>query len=206
MPIRFFCPFGHLLVVPDHRAGKKGRCPTCDQKVSVPAPTPVPLGGGGKPLLSGPDGPVRRDPAPPTMNLGFEPDDHFERWFGPLPGAASSDPAVPPPQPVESSRLPALDLFSAAPPSAGLASAAPSGVGGAAAPSPGSFSGPSVPAPGSKSERAFPSSPGSAVPRKAPATEAAPSPAAEKGKGKEKPYRGVDIDDLLADIPDEPRG
>lgn len=179
MPIRFFCPFGHLLVVPDHRAGKKGRCPTCDQKVYVPAPTPVPLGGGGKPLLSGPDGPVRRDPAPPTMNLGFEPDDHFERWFGPLPGSASSDPAVPSPQPVESSRLPALDLFSSAPPSADTPSSAASA------------------ALGSKHE--------SSIPRKPVAKEPSTSPSKEKGK--EKPYqRAVDIDDLLGDIPDEPRG
>jgi hypothetical protein len=42
MAIRFLCPFGHHLVVPDNRAGKKGRCPTCQQKVIVPVPNPVP--------------------------------------------------------------------------------------------------------------------------------------------------------------------
>jgi len=40
--IRFLCPEGHRLIVPDHRAGKKGRCPTCQQKVLVPVPEPVP--------------------------------------------------------------------------------------------------------------------------------------------------------------------
>lgn len=41
MAIRFLCPFGHHLVVPDNRAGKKGRCPECQQKVIVPVPNPV---------------------------------------------------------------------------------------------------------------------------------------------------------------------
>ena len=44
MPVRFLCPFGHKLVVPDHRAGKKGRCPTCHQKVIVPVANPLPSG------------------------------------------------------------------------------------------------------------------------------------------------------------------
>jgi hypothetical protein len=42
MPIHFLCPFGHQLVVPDERAGKKGRCPVCHQKVYVPVPNPQP--------------------------------------------------------------------------------------------------------------------------------------------------------------------
>ncbi|HEX3659222.1 MAG TPA: hypothetical protein VHV55_25765 [Pirellulales bacterium] len=40
MPIRFYCPLGHRLVVPDERAGKKGRCPQCHQKVYVPVAEP----------------------------------------------------------------------------------------------------------------------------------------------------------------------
>ncbi|MBX7165984.1 MAG: hypothetical protein K1X74_06510 [Pirellulales bacterium] len=36
MPIRFSCPDGHPLVVPDHRAGKAGRCPVCQQPVKIP--------------------------------------------------------------------------------------------------------------------------------------------------------------------------
>lgn len=40
MPIRFVCPSGHRLVVPDERAGKKGRCPVCREKVIVPVADP----------------------------------------------------------------------------------------------------------------------------------------------------------------------
>lgn len=36
MTIRFLCPLGHPLAVPDGRAGKKGRCPICRQRVYVP--------------------------------------------------------------------------------------------------------------------------------------------------------------------------
>lgn len=44
MAIRFFCPLGHRLVVPDDRAGKKGRCPICHQKVYIPVADPTPSG------------------------------------------------------------------------------------------------------------------------------------------------------------------
>jgi len=44
MPIQFLCPYGHRLKVPDHRAGKKGRCPKCQQRVIVPVPNPIPSG------------------------------------------------------------------------------------------------------------------------------------------------------------------
>lgn len=40
MSIKFVCPNGHRLVVPDHRAGKKGRCPVCHQRLYVPEPVP----------------------------------------------------------------------------------------------------------------------------------------------------------------------
>lgn len=40
MAIHFYCPLGHRLVVPDERAGKKGRCPACRQRVFVPEPIP----------------------------------------------------------------------------------------------------------------------------------------------------------------------
>lgn len=36
MTLRFLCPLGHRLAVPDHLAGKKGRCPVCKQKVYIP--------------------------------------------------------------------------------------------------------------------------------------------------------------------------
>ncbi|MGD9644974.1 MAG: hypothetical protein AB7U73_04625 [Pirellulales bacterium] len=38
MPIRFVCPFGHPLIVPDERAGKRGRCPVCRQRLIIPTP------------------------------------------------------------------------------------------------------------------------------------------------------------------------
>ncbi len=38
MTIRFLCPLGHPLAVPDNRAGKKGRCPVCRQRVYIPHP------------------------------------------------------------------------------------------------------------------------------------------------------------------------
>jgi hypothetical protein len=44
MSIQFLCPYGHRLIVPDHRAGKRGRCPKCRQRVIVPVPDPVPSG------------------------------------------------------------------------------------------------------------------------------------------------------------------
>jgi len=44
MAIHFVCPYGHRLKVPDHRAGKKGRCPKCQQRVIVPVPNPIPSG------------------------------------------------------------------------------------------------------------------------------------------------------------------
>ncbi|HWA97493.1 MAG TPA: hypothetical protein VG713_03345 [Pirellulales bacterium] len=44
MPIHFYCPLGHRLVVPDEREGKKGRCPVCHQKVYVPVANPQPSG------------------------------------------------------------------------------------------------------------------------------------------------------------------
>lgn len=40
MPIRFLCPMGHRLKVPDERAGKKGRCPICQQRVVIPVEDP----------------------------------------------------------------------------------------------------------------------------------------------------------------------
>jgi hypothetical protein len=44
MAIHFYCPLGHRLVVPDDRAGKKGRCPACHQLVIAPVPNPQPSG------------------------------------------------------------------------------------------------------------------------------------------------------------------
>ena len=41
MTIRFLCPMGHRLAVPDERAGKKGRCPICNQRVYIPRTDPL---------------------------------------------------------------------------------------------------------------------------------------------------------------------
>jgi hypothetical protein len=46
MAIRFVCPFGHPIKAADNRAGKKGRCPVCHQKVIVPVANPRPSGRG----------------------------------------------------------------------------------------------------------------------------------------------------------------
>jgi len=66
MAIHFLCPFGHKLVVPDHRAGKKGRCPTCYQRVIVPVPNPMPSGKDKKDWDARPSA----QPAPATVNPG----------------------------------------------------------------------------------------------------------------------------------------
>jgi hypothetical protein len=39
MGIRFFCPNGHKLNVKEHLAGKRGVCPQCGAKFTIPLPT-----------------------------------------------------------------------------------------------------------------------------------------------------------------------
>lgn len=90
MAIRFLCPFGHPLVVPDHRAGKKGRCPTCQQKVLIPTDeSPGPLGEDGQPLEAGPHGRLRSDPDPDAP-LGFDDQTTLEQALG-RPGGQPAD-------------------------------------------------------------------------------------------------------------------
>jgi hypothetical protein len=36
MPIRFRCPSGHKLAAPEERAGRKARCPKCNEVVTIP--------------------------------------------------------------------------------------------------------------------------------------------------------------------------
>lgn len=55
MPIRFSCPNGHRLIVPNERAGKKGKCPECRVRVYVPLPA------GGSADLLPPQPPGARD-------------------------------------------------------------------------------------------------------------------------------------------------
>ena len=113
MPIRFVCSYGHPVVVPDHRGGKKGRCPVCNQQLIVPVGVPIPLGPGGEPLHAGPKGEIRVDPAGDAMPFGFDGSLTFAELFG------EPEPATP----VESSRLPALDALPTA--AAPIAAAAP---------------------------------------------------------------------------------
>jgi hypothetical protein len=56
MPLRVQCAAGHLMMVPDHRAGTVLRCPNCGIDVQVPA-----AGGTGKELVK-----PRVNPPPTT--------------------------------------------------------------------------------------------------------------------------------------------
>lgn len=67
MSIRFYCPLGHRLQVPDARAGKKGRCPLCQQKIIVPVANPR---ASGKPKI-GPGNAIALDEAL-ASELGLE--------------------------------------------------------------------------------------------------------------------------------------
>lgn len=83
MPIHFICPWGHKLIVPDHRAGKKGRCPNCQQQIIVPTSISIPLGPQHSPLNAGPGRPVQLDPQP-QMPIGFDLTTTFEKLTGTL--------------------------------------------------------------------------------------------------------------------------
>ncbi|HUY92384.1 MAG TPA: hypothetical protein VMV10_26820 [Pirellulales bacterium] len=78
MAIQFVCPYGHRLKVPEHRAGKKGRCPKCYQRVIVPVPNPLPSGKEKKPwnATTG-DGILSDDQDTP----GFSDDDILDNPF-----------------------------------------------------------------------------------------------------------------------------
>lgn len=59
MAIKFKCTCGHVLSVPDHLAGKSGKCPKCQKGLKVPqpaastaAPAGSPAGAGGKPAAA----------------------------------------------------------------------------------------------------------------------------------------------------------
>src|SRR5687767_7626737 len=73
MAIKFLCPFGHRLKVPDEAAGKKGRCPVCGQRVYIPIiepPTPIAPGSGPEPLADVSSAPqVETPPEPPPVAL-----------------------------------------------------------------------------------------------------------------------------------------
>ena len=77
MVIQFLCPYGHRLKAPDHRAGKKGRCPTCQQRVIVPAPNPIPSGREKRDWNASPDDRIELDdplPISSASEAAVEPD------------------------------------------------------------------------------------------------------------------------------------
>jgi hypothetical protein len=112
MVIEFLCPYGHRLKAPDHRAGKKGRCPTCQQRVIVPTPNPIPSGREKRDWDASPGDRIELDDPLPTSaasQAAVEPDagepDHDSfvsellRDIGGSPGAAAArqEPAAPGP-------------------------------------------------------------------------------------------------------------
>jgi len=80
MAINFYCPLGHRLTVPDERAGKKGRCPVCHQRVIAPVPNPQPSGRPKQPSPLGMGAPESGPPAPDHHE--FELDDVLDAELG----------------------------------------------------------------------------------------------------------------------------
>jgi hypothetical protein len=89
MTIRFLCPLGHPLAVPDNRAGKKGRCPVCRQRVCVPRPA------GGASLSDDEAAELLGDPMADEeedAEIGAEGDDEF------IPAPPKASPRKPSPE------------------------------------------------------------------------------------------------------------
>jgi hypothetical protein len=105
MTIRFLCPMGHRLSVPDERSGKKGRCPICQQRVIIPVLEPQPSGKQKRAPLrdvadvdatEDDDEPATADePLPPSIGqrsplFGSGSLEHIT--FGPLPASSHDEP------------------------------------------------------------------------------------------------------------------
>lgn len=92
MPIRFECPHcNRKLTVADALAGKRGKCPGCQQQVSIPAsgqasPTPPPV----KPEAKG------KPPAPPARPMPAGKSNPAAPPASPVNGPPASSPAAPP--------------------------------------------------------------------------------------------------------------
>lgn len=87
MTIRFLCPLGHKLAVPDKLAGKKGRCPICKQRVYIPQ-SEVDT------AVGEPAAPPLPDESAPEVNEGEINEENIGDWLesANLPGAAQEQP------------------------------------------------------------------------------------------------------------------
>lgn len=109
MAIHFVCPYGHRLKVPDHRAGKRGRCPTCQQRVIVPVPNPIPSGREKRDWDASAADRIELDDAPSGPTLPAAPESNVEIESAPeaAPSAISKAESSSPPSPSQpgSSRI-----------------------------------------------------------------------------------------------------
>lgn len=109
MAIRFFCPLGHRLKVPDERAGKKGRCPICHQRLVVPDVSIDEAARSGQ--SSEADG-VEDSPGSNSALIFDDrvaPSDATEVGSVPLSDTGHAAPAVAPPQAMPSQLAPSID-------------------------------------------------------------------------------------------------
>jgi hypothetical protein len=108
MPIRFLCPLGHPLIVPDELAGTEGRCPNCQQRVLIPVSDPAsvdvePVSATESAIrsadaLAGPAS-FEAAPGPPAVGIGSL--DDLSEFTEPATTtqAVNSAPVLPPPPP-----------------------------------------------------------------------------------------------------------
>lgn len=95
MSIQFLCPYGHRLIVPDHRAGKRGRCPKCRQRVIVPVPNPVPSGREKREWNAAAKDRIELDESPPAaVQTSPPPAQAAQATAAEEPAAADSEPMV----------------------------------------------------------------------------------------------------------------
>lgn len=70
MPIRFTCPCGKTLQVPDEFAGQKGKCPACKGEVLIPGPAKASDEGGHITAEAPPAAPAK--PKPPPLPRAYD--------------------------------------------------------------------------------------------------------------------------------------
>jgi hypothetical protein len=132
MSIRFFCPLGHRLQVPNQRAGKKGRCPICGQRLVVPEVSTDQKKrrgskpGRGKVSAAATQGPLDSAPPPPAESPPPNPQQGIEKLelVEPTAPAPSVVLISPPPLPAAAA-MPSGNGVVVTPPAAPSTSAAP---------------------------------------------------------------------------------